>query len=94
MDGPGGLAAAYKEMDERCKRTQEETIAELELMKEEAAEIDTLTIQSILEKNPQWKAAIEEDIANNIWDPAHIPEKIKEATLAAGDAKEKEAIAA
>jgi hypothetical protein len=94
MDNAGGLTAAYHEMNSRCQRIQNETITELQTMKQEAADIDSLTIASILEKNPGWKAAIEEDIANNIWDPAHIPDKIKEAALAAGHGKDKEAIAA
>ena len=50
-----------------------------------------LTIASILEKNPEWKAAIEEDISNNIWDPSHIPDKIKDSI---GPPADKEAIAA
>ncbi|EOD27949.1 hypothetical protein EMIHUDRAFT_235415 [Emiliania huxleyi CCMP1516] len=54
-------------------------------------QIDTLTIASILEKNPEWKAAIEEDISNNIWDPSHIPDKIKDSI---GPPADKEAIAA
>merc|ERR1711935_1171360 len=60
-------------------------------MKSDAMEIDTLTIASILEKNPEWKAAIEEDISNNIWDPSHIPDKIKDSI---GPPADKEAIAA
>ncbi|EOD36358.1 hypothetical protein EMIHUDRAFT_455074 [Emiliania huxleyi CCMP1516] len=42
-------------------------------------------------KNPEWKAAIEEDISNNIWDPSHIPDKIKDSI---GPPADKETIAA
>jgi hypothetical protein len=91
MEGPKGLKAAYTEMESRCKKIQADTISTLEEMKTDAMEIDTLTIASILEKNPEWKAAIEEDISNNIWDPSHIPDKIKDSI---GPPADKEAIAA
>merc|ERR1712216_540754 len=55
MEGPKGLKAAYTEMESRCKKIQADTISTLEEMKTDAMEIDTLTIASILEKNPEWK---------------------------------------
>jgi len=82
MDGPQGVIAHYKAMDEHAKRVLDETISEIESMKEEFGDVDAITIVSILEKNPEWRKAIEEDISNNIWDPSHIPDRIKESTLA------------
>lgn len=34
------------------------------------------------------QAAVEEDIANNIWDPTHIPEKIRQKVMAEEAEKE------
>jgi hypothetical protein len=42
----------------------------------EAKNIDNITVADLLEKNPEWRIAIEEDIKNHNWAP-NAPESIK-----------------
>lgn len=56
FDGPNGLTAAYESMDTYAKKEQDAIIAKLENMKEEISTLETMTIASVLEKHPDWKA--------------------------------------
>lgn len=40
--------------------------------------LDTLTVAEVLEKNPAWKEAIEEDLKNHNWG-SEIPASLKAA---------------
>jgi len=82
FDGANGITAQFKSVDDKLNADRVGYLAELEGLLHESANVDTLTIAEILEKNPEWQAAIEEDIKNHNWGsepPASLVQKNQDA---------------
>jgi len=67
FDGSSGISEQFKSVDEKLKKDRVGYLAQLESLLHESSNIDTLTIAEILENNPDWQKAIEEDIKNHNW---------------------------
>jgi len=80
--GPSGLIAKAEAADKEEAEYRVQLLAQLENLLHEAKNIETLTIAEILEKNPEWQKAIEEDLMNHNW----APEAPKSITAAKEDA--------
>merc|ERR1712048_150389 len=78
--GPNGLIAKAEAADKAEGAYRVELLAQLENLLHEAKNIETLTIAEILEKNPEWQKAIEEDLQNHNWAP-EAPKSIAAAKL-------------
>merc|ERR1712070_1225127 len=82
LNAPDGLLARAKKIDEQCAEGKKASILRLEELLYQAQNADKLTVAEMLEKNPDWREAIEEDIKNHNWSP-EAPASI----IAALDAK-------
>jgi len=92
FNGAGGLIADAKKHDAQEAEAKKAAVLHLEDMLYQAQNAENLTVAEMLEKNPDWREAIEEDIKNHNWSPeapASLVEamKAKQAESAAGDAK-------
>jgi len=82
FDGPAGITAQFINADKKIDADRVASLAQLEGLLHESSNMDTLTIAEILEKNPEWQAAIEEDIKNHNWGsepPAALVQQMEEA---------------
>jgi len=89
LNAPDGLLAKAKKIDEQCAEGKKASILKLEELLYQAQNADKLTVAEMLEKNPDWREAIEEDIKNHNWSP-EAPASI----IAALDAKMEQETAA
>jgi len=89
--GANGLIAKAEAADKEDAAMRVELLGQLESMLHEAQNIDTLTIAEILEKNPEWQAAIEEDLKNHNWAPEAPKSITAKAAAADPDTKQVEA---
>jgi len=69
------LTAELDAIDKAMMEDKVAALKELESMFYEAKNIDNLTVAEMLEANPEWRLAIEEDIKNHNWGP-EAPESI------------------
>merc|ERR1719203_150147 len=69
FEGPTGVIAQFKQMEKDVQDSKVKILAELESMYSDMEDLDNLTIADILEKNPEWLAAIEEDLKSHNWSP-------------------------
>lgn len=76
FEGPNGLLAQAEKRDKEIKAQKMALLGELETIAAEVKNIDTLTVAEVLEKNPAWKDAIEEDLKNHMWG-SEIPASLK-----------------
>lgn len=76
VDGPNGILADLDRIAKEEAANKVKILEELQEMMYETQNIDTMTIAEILEKNPEWRIAIEEDIKNHNWSP-EVPESLK-----------------
>lgn len=88
FEGPNGLIAQAEKRDKEIKAHKTALLEELESIAAEVKSLDTLTVAEVLEKNPAWKEAIEEDLKNHNWG-SEIPASLKADTVeqAAEDVK-------
>ena len=77
-EGAGGLFAQAEAADTKMKAAKMKMLEELETLLYETKNIDTLTVAEMLEKNPHWQQAIEEDLKNHNWG-SEIPASLKAA---------------
>lgn len=90
--GPNGLIAKAEAADKAEAEYRVQLLAQLENLLHEAQNIETLTIAEILEKNPEWQKAIEEDLQNHNWAP-EAPKSVAAAAAAKADAETKQVAA-
>merc|ERR1712083_452186 len=76
FEGPNGLLAQAEKRDKEIKAQKMALLGELDTIAAEVKNIDTLTVAEVLEKNPAWKDAIEEDLKNHMWG-SEIPASLK-----------------
>lgn len=72
----GGMLADLDKIAKEEAASKVKILEELQEMMYETQNIDTMTISEILEKNPEWRIAIEEDIKNHNWSP-DMPASLK-----------------
>jgi hypothetical protein len=70
------MMKAVVEMQQEEAKSKIHYFESLKQLLVEAKNIDTITVADLLEKNPEWRIAIEEDIKNHNWAP-DAPESIK-----------------
>jgi len=83
FDGANGITDQFKAVDAKLNADRVSSLAQLEELLHESTNIDTLTIAEILEKNPEWQKAIEEDIKNHNWGsepPAALAREMEQAS--------------
>jgi len=76
VNGPNGILADLDRIVKEEAANKVKILEELQEMMYETQNIDTMTIAEVLEKNPEWRIAIEEDIKNHNWSP-DVPESLK-----------------
>merc|ERR1712060_172351 len=76
VHGPNGILADLDRIAKDEAANKVKILEELQEMLYETQNIETMTISEILEKNPEWRIAIEEDIKNHNWSP-EVPESLK-----------------
>jgi len=91
FEGPNGLLAKAEKRDKEMKAQKLAMLEELESLAAEVKNLDTLTVAEVLEKNPAWKEAIEEDLKNHNWG-SEIPASLKAAKAEQAPAEEIKAI--
>merc|ERR1712083_805776 len=72
----GMVKSIAEKRDKEIKAQKMALLGELETIAAEVKNIDTLTVAEVLEKNPAWKDAIEEDLKNHMWG-SEIPASLK-----------------
>jgi len=78
FEGPNGLIALAAKRDKEVAAQKMVMLEELESLAHEVKNLDTLTVAEVLEKNPAWKEAIEEDLKNHNWG-SEVPASLKAA---------------
>lgn len=91
FQGSNGLIAHGEARDKAIAAAKVAMLEDLENLASETKNLDDLTVAELLEKNPAWKEAIEEDLKNHNWG-SEIPASLKAAKVEATAAEDVKAI--
>jgi hypothetical protein len=69
FSGPGGLVEKSSKHDAEAEAGMLQSVAEMEKLLVDASDVSTVTIAEILEREPELRAKVEDEIKNHVWAP-------------------------
>lgn len=69
FDGPEGLFALGTKQEKEAVASMEDIVEQMKKLEVDVASIKDVTIAEILEREPELRAKVEEEVKNNVWAP-------------------------